>query len=299
MRGENDRASQVSGFKLIPLMLYTAGWFSFSVLYNTSTKIIVNLCPNHVALITTVQLLFALFFVGLPGKQIRATALVSPVEVLLWGFVVSLGQYLGNLFGNLAVADLSVSLLNIIKSGEPAVALLYCFAFFGQRETASRIAALVLLTCGIVLCNFGDFTFTWQGCTFCLLSNLFHVIKGVYSKRYFVDRLGWAGDDLFFLSTFGSVLLGAPALVQHADLSVMFAVNNVLPPLMLSCASYYCNSWCAFKLMSCVSPVTYSLLNVYKRLFILLVLLTVEHSWNCFTMGGLALTAIGLLTFSR
>ena len=298
--GEQDAKAAISLKVVASLALYTAGWFAFSVLYNTSTKSVVALYPNHVPFITTVQLCVSLPFVGFPSQRVRENLRAAPVEVLLWGVVVSTGQYLGNLFGNLAVADLSVSLLNIIKSAEPVVALFYCFIVFGKRETAARVLSLALLSLGIVLCNLGDFTFTWRGCAYCLLSNLFHVIKGVYSKSLFVDKLGWVGDDLFLLGTLGSVLLGLPALFPQAATSTfLFATPAVFRPLLVSCLSYYMNSWCAFKLMSCVSPVMYSLMNVYKRLFILLVLLTIEQTWNNYIVAGLTLTAIGLMMFSK
>ena len=53
---------------------------------------------------------------------------------------------------------------------------------------------------GIAVCNVGDLSFNLIGLSLAVLSNLFHIIKGVSSKFYFVDQKGLNGTGILFQS---------------------------------------------------------------------------------------------------
>ena len=75
--------------------------------------------------------------------------------------------------------------------------------------------------------------------------------------------LGFSSPQLYVLTNIGSFVIGLPFL---AALSQGDAANAA--PLALSAMGYYFNSVAAFDLIASVNPVTFSVLNIYKRVII-------------------------------
>lgn len=271
--------------------LFTAGWYVFSVVYNLSTKAVLSHYDNCVV-VSTLQLAACLLLLQRPtNMQITPYTLCAAV-------VVAAGQYFGNLFGIIATREMSVSLVSIIKSAEPLVALCFCWCAFRRTEKLTKWLAIVPTIIGIALCNRSDLTFTNIGLMMCMLSNLAHVVKGVYSKNVFVDVCGLGGPELMFVSTLGSVILSLPLSLQSAaSIPALFADINVSCYFLVSAAAYYLNSYCAFQVMSRLQPVAYSWANVYKRLFVIIIAIWMEKSFNMSTAVGIGLTFAGLITY--
>ena len=98
----------------------------------------------------------------------------------------------------------------------------------------------------------------------CTVSNIFHVIKIILAKKYFVEKFKYNGDALYLLSNIGSFIIGVPFILKkYSNVDVTSGFY-----LVLSSLGYYYNSIVAFDLITKISPVTFSMLNIYKRLFI-------------------------------
>jgi hypothetical protein len=86
-------------------------------------------------------------------------------------------------------------------------------------------------------------------------------------KEFFVKKLQLASSDLFALSTVGSFAISIPVLYNFASYFVSLSFESLFY-LLISGAGYYYNSVAAFEVISRVTPVVFSVLNIYKRVFI-------------------------------
>ena len=192
-------------------------------------------------------------------------------------------------------------MINIIKSAEPLIALLFCRCVLGQKSSRVKQLAMVPTLLGITLCNMSDASFSLVGLLYCLVSCLFHVIKGVYSKTVFVDKLDMSSADIMYITTVGSAILALPSLIaQHEIVATAFFDQTTTLNFLLSCLGYYVNSACAFEVMARVDPVTYSWTNIYKRLFVIVLAMSLQgQGLGLQKVTGLFLTGIGLVMFNH
>lgn len=171
-----------------------------------------------------------------------------------------------------------------------------CFALFGRRIAPAKFLLMAPILAGIALCNLGDLSFTLPGFAFAILSNVFHIVKGVYSKFYFVDQLAYTGLSIFFLSVLGSSLISLPTLlVSHQDALVLVSSGRMVGLVLASSVAYAANSYAAFSVMSLVVPWTYSVFNIEKRVFVVAASWVLAGQWpTLLTLAGLLLSSTGL-----
>ena len=242
----------------------TVKWYGWTVVYNIYNK---NALEDlDVGFVTAAQLAFSTF-ITFSGK-ITTSSIRPPtrgrVMYLAMLIVLSLGQYFGNHFGNVATRLMSISSVNIIKSSEPILTMGVMFLLFQQRQNMYKIALVIPIIGGICLCNMSDIAYSHTGALMCVVSNMFHIFKIVASKKYFVEVLGYQGEALYILSNLGSFIIGIPILLQNYTGMTHYAAFN----LLMSAFGYYYNSVTAFDLITKVNPVTFSMLNIYKRIVI-------------------------------
>jgi len=241
-------------------------WYGWTVVYNIYNKN--SLEYFDTSLVTSAQLAFsaAMVFTG-PKPPIEITQLITPKYISML-FILTFGQFFGNHFGNIATGLMNISTVNIVKSTEPILAMGIMFLLFRQKQKTKKIFLILPIMAGICLCNLGDVTYSHTGALMCVLSNIFHIFKIIVSKKYFSEELGLGGSSVYAMANIGSVFISVPIIINR------FTCHEYiggLPDLTLSCFGYYYNSIAAFDLMTKVSPVTFSVMNIYKRIIITLI----------------------------
>jgi drug/metabolite transporter (DMT)-like permease len=241
-------------------------WYGWTVVYNIYNKN--SLEYFDTSFVTSVQLAFsaAMVFTA-PHPPLKITHLITPKYILML-FVLTFGQFFGNHFGNIATGLMNISTVNIVKSTEPILAMGIMFLIFRQKQKTKKILLIFPIMAGICLCNLGDVSYSHIGALMCVLSNVFHIFKIIVSKKYFSEELGLGGISVYAMANIGSIFISVPVIINR--LSCQEYTGGLLD-LILSCFGYYYNSIAAFDLMTRVSPVTFSLMNIYKRIIITLI----------------------------
>lgn len=241
----------------------TIKWYGWTVVYNIYNKN--SLETFDVGFVTASQLVFS-SFATFSGKNNISTLKLPPeyIRYFVMVFILSIGQFFGNHYGNLATRLMSISSVNIVKASEPILMMTIMFIIFREKQKLHKIFLVVPIIAGICLCNMNDATYNHQGGAMCIVSNLFHIFKIIVSKKYFVDVLGYQGEVLYILSNLGTFIIGIPFIFCHRIEADYQAWLN----LIISCVGYYYNSITAFDLITKVNPVTFSMLNIYKRVVI-------------------------------
>ena len=253
--------------RLLPprsLPVSTLKWFGFSVLYNVyNSKAIAEL--QNPLLVTSTQMCVAML-AALPSLQLTNLHLANPV-FLFTAAIVSVGQWYGNYFGNLATQSMNFANVNIIKSCEPIMSLIIMYLFYRTIPSLQKIAWIPLIMLGIGMSINGSIELTYAGVMFCLLSNLGHICKAVLSNKVLVAQYQLTAEQLFGISMIGSFLISNPLQFYQTNWSAISPETYI--NLFLSSVSYYYNSVAAFDVIARVSPVSFSVLNIYKRVAII------------------------------
>lgn len=244
---------------------------------------------------------------------------------------LALFQIGGHLLSSNATSKIPVSLVHTIKGLSPLFTVLAYRIIFDIRYPSSTYLSLIPLTLGVMLACSGNHSFDGQllGVVEALLAALIFVTQNIFSKRLFneaalaeaegrgaksrkLDKLTLLcySSGLAFVLTFpiwfwsegitilrdvlhdGSINLNdVPETLDHGRLLLEFVFNGTF---------HFGQNILAFTLLSLVSPVSYSVASLLKRVFVITVTLLWFRSPTTYIQGvGIFLTFIGLYLYDR
>lgn len=253
-----------------------------------------------------------------PSREVISTAL--PLAVF---------QLAGHILSSMATSQIPVSLVHTIKGLSPLFTVLAYRVLFRIRYARATYLSLVPLTLGVMLaCSTGLSTnFFGIMCAFC--ATLVFVSQNIFSKKLFneaeraesdaqhpawrkLDKLNllcYCSGLAFFLtlpiwfvsegyplvSDFindGVISLsGKQGSLDHGALMAEFVFNGV---------SHFAQNILAFVLLSMVSPVSYSVASLVKRVFVIVVAIVwFGSSTTPIQALGIGLTFVGLYLYDR
>jgi drug/metabolite transporter (DMT)-like permease len=279
-------------------------WFGWSIVYNIYNKKAVMDIDTSV--VTSIQIILSAcitFIYSLYNYKnlnfVHKISKLNSKKYIIAFILVSFGQWYGNHFGNMATHLMSISSVNIIKSSEPIISMLFMYILFKVPLQFYKICLIVPIIVGIILCNSTDITYSHYGAVLCILSNICHIIKVIVSRKYFNETLQYKGYQLLLLSTFGSFLISVPILYNNKE-ALISASANTMTYTLISGISYHLNSIAAFHIVTKVSPVTYSILNIYKRVSIVMSHYIINLELPSILTGlGIVISNIGLFYYLK
>ncbi|KAL8397520.1 hypothetical protein RB594_004289 [Gaeumannomyces avenae] len=240
-------------------------------------------------------------------------------------------QIFGHLLSSTATSKIPVSLVHTIKGLSPLFTVFAYRLIFNIRYPAATYLSLIPLTLGVILACSGKHKWGGEflGILYALLATIIFVTQNIFSKRLFneaaraeaeglgarsrkLDKLNllcyssgmafvltvpiWAWNEgIGILGDFlydGSVDLNAtPGSFDHGRLFIEFVFNGTF---------HFGQNIMAFVLLSMVSPVTYSVASLIKRVFVIAIALIWFRSPTTKVQAfGIALTVFGLYLYDR
>lgn len=235
----------------------------------------------------------------------------------------------GHLLSASATSRIPVSLVHTIKGLSPLFTVFAYRIIFDIRYPWTTYLSLVPLTFGVMLACSADMRGNFTGIFFAFLAALIFVTQNIFSKRLFneaaiaeadgryahskkLDKLNllcyssgmafvftapiwfWS-EGLPLIKDFfadGSVDLSLkPEAFDHGRLALEFIFNGVF---------HFGQNIIAFVLLSMVSPVTYSVASLIKRVFVVVMAILWFRNPTTMLQGvGIALTFFGLYLYDR
>lgn len=237
----------------------------------------------------------------------------------------------GHLLSSTATAKIPVSLVHTIKGLSPLFTVLAYRIFYDIKYPRATYFSLVPLTTGVMLACSGKVTYGGQlaGVLQALLATLIFVSQNIVSKKIFneaakaeaevpgtqsrkLDKLNllcYSSGMAFVVTlpiwfwTEGIALVGDvlhdgavdlsnhPLAMDHGRLTLEFIFNGVF---------HFSQNMLAFVLLSMVSPVTYSVASLIKRVFVIVMAIVWFRSPTTPIQAvGIALTFLGLYLYDR
>lgn len=250
-------------------------------------------------------------------------------DVLLTALPLAIFQLAGHILSSMATSQIPVSLVHTIKGLSPLFTVLAYRIFFRIRYARATYLSLIPLTLGVMLACSTGFSTDFFGilCAFC--ATLVFVSQNIFSKRLFneasraetegpipgrrkLDKLNllcycsglafiltlpiwFVCEGRSLISDFlrdGTVSLsGKTGALDHSALLSEFVFNGL---------SHFAQNILAFILLSMISPVSYSVASLVKRVFVIAVAIVWFGSPTTSIQAlGIALTFIGLYLYDR
>lgn len=253
-----------------------------------------------------------------PSREVISTAL--PLAVF---------QLAGHILSSMATSQIPVSLVHTIKGLSPLFTVLAYRVLFRIRYARATYLSLIPLTLGVMLACSTGLSTNFFGIICAFLAAIVFVSQNIFSKKLFneadraevdgqsparrkLDKLNllcYCSGLAFFLtlpiwfvsegypliSDFihdGAVSLsGKQGSLDHGALAVEFVFNGV---------SHFAQNILAFVLLSMISPVSYSVASLVKRVFVIVVAIVWFGSSTTSVQAiGIGLTFVGLYLYDR
>ncbi|ORY74374.1 triose-phosphate transporter family-domain-containing protein, partial [Protomyces lactucae-debilis] len=294
-------------------------WYSSSALTNTSSKTFLNALDAPVTL-TLVQFFFVAAWTALLAQLgfifrlgFLGTSPIRRIDMHVWRATAPMSLFVlgGHLFSSFATSKIPVSTVHTIKALSPMFTVLaYCLVFRVSYSIGTYIS-LVPLTIGVMLACSSSFSTNGNlmGLVCALGSTLIFVSQNIFSKHVLfhekndeppskrLDKL-----NLLFYSSFMAFVMMIPIWLLQ-EYSMVHAASipwEIYSQLVFNGASHAAQNVLAFTLLSMVSPVTYSIASLIKRIFVIVVaILWFGQPTNRTQAFGITLTALGLFLYDR
>lgn len=271
-----------------------------------------------------------------PGLQTAIPVLRNSIrypsrEVIRTTLPLAAFQIGGHLLSSTATSKIPVSMVHTVKGLSPLFTVFAYRFFYNIRYPPATYYSLIPLTLGVMFACSGKHSFKGEilGLFYALLATIIFVTQNIFSKKLFneaakaeadgqtaktrkLDKLNllcYSSGMAFVLTSpiwfwsegvglirdffhDGSVDLSAkPGSFDHGRLIIEFLFNGTF---------HFGQNILAFVLLSMVSPVTYSVASLIKRVWVIIV--AIIWFWQPTTpiqAVGIALTALGLYLYDR
>ncbi|PYH98348.1 TPT-domain-containing protein [Aspergillus ellipticus CBS 707.79] len=249
--------------------------------------------------------------------------------VVMTTLPLAMFQLAGHILSSMATSQIPVSLVHTIKGLSPLFTVLAYRVFFRIRYAKATYLSLVPLTLGVMLACSTGFSTNFFGILCALVAAIVFVSQNIFSKKLFneasraesepetsgqqkLDKLNllYYCSGLAFILTLpiwfacegyplfsdlmqdGSISLsGNQGSLDHGALFLEFVFNGV---------SHFAQNILAFVLLSMISPVSYSVASLVKRVFVIVVAIIWFGSSTTLMQGfGIILTFTGLYLYDR
>ncbi|KAK4512221.1 RNA binding protein, heterogenous nuclear RNP-K like protein [Mucor velutinosus] len=296
-------------------------WYLSSSLTNNVGKSIMNAFQFPVTL-TFVQFGLVAFWCYVIAV-IKSSRIRSPTHDILKTITpLALFLIVGHVFSSIAISRVPVSLVHTIKALAPLFTVLFYRLVFQVSYTQRVYVSLIPLTVGVILaCSF-TFSNNIVGLSCALGSCFIFVTQNIFSKKLLFkeSKLGDRNPNkldklnVLYYSSIISFILMVPLWMYYDGNGLFFdqqqppingaeytmSTSKLIIYLFLNGTMNFSQNWFAFTTLSLTSPVTYSILSLLKRIFVIVMSIVWFGQHISLTQFvGIFLTFVGLWMYQK
>ncbi|ROT39348.1 TPT-domain-containing protein [Sodiomyces alkalinus F11] len=270
-----------------------------------------------------------------PALKTRVPALKYAIrpptrDVILTTLPLAAFQIFGHLLSSSATSQIPVSLVHTIKGLSPLFTVLAYRFVYNIRYSTNTYLSLIPLTLGVMLACSGKHSSQYGGellgVLSALLATIIFVTQNIFSKRLFneaakAEAAGMSARsrkldklNLLCYSSGMAFVLTLPIWFWSEGVGIVQRLLRASPAEPAAgfdhgrlALEFFFNGTChfgqnilAFSLLSIVSPVTYSVASLIKRVFVIVIAIIWFRNPTTMAQGvGIALTFLGLYLYDR
>lgn len=251
-------------------------------------------------------------------------------ELIMATLPLTCFQIGGHILSADATSRIPVSLVHTIKGLSPLLTVLAYSVFFKIQYSIPTYLSLVPLTLGVILACSADFNANFIGLISAFASAILFVVQNIVSKQIFNDAAAAEKDGLppsrftkpdklnllcyssglAFLFTLplwlwseGSTLIFDflhDATIELSDRPGAYDHGRLILEFLFNGTFHFGQNIVAFVLLSMVSPVTYSVASLIKRVFVIVfAIVWFGKPMTKIQAFGFVLTFVGLYLYDR
>ncbi|ANB11196.1 Sly41p [Sugiyamaella lignohabitans] len=239
-------------------------------------------------------------------------------------------QLSGHILSHMSTSLIPVSLVHTIKALSPLFTVAAYRLLFGVSYKRSTYLSLIPLTLGVIMTCSVEFSSHFMGLVYALIAALIFVSQNMFSKKLLTSG-NTGGDEstkldklnvlcycssLAFIFTFplwffteGIGLLGDysrssgnffGASSNGVDAGSIMSTSGLMLAFLINGFVHFAQNLLAFQVLGMVSPVTYSVASLIKRIVVITVAIIWFGQRVTGTQGwGILLTFLGLYLYDR
>ncbi|RMD40058.1 hypothetical protein DV735_g5081, partial [Chaetothyriales sp. CBS 134920] len=250
-------------------------------------------------------------------------------DVISTALPLSVFQLLGHLLSSYATSKIPVSLVHTIKGLSPLFTVLAYRILFRIRYMRATYLSLVPLTLGVMMACSTDFSTNFWGLSAALIATIVFVVQNIFSKKLFTESARAEAEgqtqrsrkldklNLLCYCSVGAFMLSAPVWLYTEGFAIIEdfwkdgAVNlsekkgaldhgELVLEFIFNGLTHFFQNILAFVLLSMMSPVSYSVASLIKRVWVIVVaVIWFRSSTTRLQLAGIVLTLIGLYLYDR
>lgn len=303
--------------KTIKLCLLCVGWYCTSAMHSNYQKKVLKLY-NHPVTITYIQ------FLGIAIYSIISHLLhfshLKPISKNIIKQTLPLGlfQICGHLLNSFALSLVSVSFVQTIKALSPLFIIGIYTIFFHISYSKQTYFSLLPLTFGVMLVCVNKSSFNLIGFICALFSTIVFALQNIFTKKVLSGNKSKSGkldkfNVLFYFSLQAFILLtpwwfsleGYKLFSRNTEKNQDMTTtttdsSTLLINILINSLANFLQSFFAFTLINYVSPVTYSIAGLVKRIFVIMVsLIFFGDHVSTLQSVGIIITFIGLFLYNN
>lgn len=215
-------------------------------------------------------------------------------------FPLAFAKFLSSVLAHVSVWKVPVHYAHTVKASMPLFTVLLTRLVFGVRHSWVVYFSLLPIVLGVAIATVTEISFDIVGLLSALMATAGFAIITVYSKKALKDT---GMHHLRLLHKLGSMaaimflpiwlLVDAPKIPGELN-------TDVITLLVIDGALHWMQNLLAFTLLKLVTPLTYAVANVTKRIAVITVsLLLLKNPVTWTNMGGMMMAILGVFCYNR
>jgi len=215
-------------------------------------------------------------------------------------FPLAFAKFLSSVLAHISIWKVPVSYAHTVKASMPIFTVLITRIFMGTRHGCSVYMSLIPIVLGVAVATVSEISFELMGLASALMATAGFAVITIYSKMALKDtgmhhlrllhKLGMMAAIMFFPVW---LLVDAPKIPSELN-------SEIFTLLVVDGALHWCQNILAFTLLKLVTPLTYAVANVTKRIAVISVsLLLLKNPVTGTNLGGMMMAIVGVFFYNR
>ncbi|PKA48683.1 Glucose-6-phosphate/phosphate translocator 2, chloroplastic [Apostasia shenzhenica] len=257
--------------------IYFAAWWALNVVFNIYNKKVLNAFPFPWLTSTLSLAAGSLMMLVSWGSRVADP---PKTDLDFWKALapVAVAHTIGHVAATVSMSKVAVSFTHIIKSGEPAFAVLVSRLFLGETFPLPVYLSLMPIIGGCALAALTELNFNMAGFMGAMISNLAFVFRNIFSKKG-MNGKSVSGMNYYACLSMMSLLILTPFAVAVEGPQVWAAgwqkaISQIGPNfvwwVMAQSVFYHLYNQVSYMSLDEISPLTFSIGNTMKRISVII-----------------------------
>jgi solute carrier family 35 protein E1 len=291
-------------YDTLKLILMIGVWYISSSLSSTLSKTILEQSPYPIML-TISQFGFISIFclVLMRGFNLYSLQKIETGVLVRKVLPISTGHIVAHLLTQVSLQNVPVSFTHTVKACSPIFTVILSNIMLGEQFSQQILVTLIPIISGVILSSMTELEFTFLGFLTAMGSTFVFSLQNILSKKLFRDQQFDHINLLFYTASMAFILMlplwlasDGPSLfsgsaLQTQGLLVLYVVNG--------CCNFGQNIM-AFIVLHSVTPLTYSVANTCKRVFVIVSsIIYFGNTVGPLNASGIVLAIGGVVLYNR